>query len=372
MIKYGKERMFYICLSKTSNGQGLRELVEKEEEVTFLNRTECCERFNIRDGDNNINIIEQIISEVPAHSAILFDEVPLSSKSDQGKLSYDWSSLQNKRPGEVTAVVCLQPIRLDVTFLPEGHDVVVPKDADKIQLTNQYRNTTIIQRFVNQLRQQLLPVEYANVEVCLSHNVQGPEISAISMSDVNQADNLGKWLCNQLQKDLACKPDQVKMIHLSSTKELAESSTERTVYKPSVMSVDDFQGCETPVAVIFWGTDSNYSQLLEMCSRAQYKLILVIQDNQSLCDMIMQNSETQISVQNLHELDTTPALLTAAETGNLVLVKQLLECGASLKVTNVDGLTPLKIATNRGFSAIQQELLDHKATRKARAAGINN
>ena len=162
------------------------------------------------------------------------------------------------------------------------------------------------------------------------------------------------------------------MIHLSSTKELAESSTEGTVYKPSVMSVDDFQGCETPVAVIFWGTDSNYSQLLEMCSRAQYKLILVIQDNQSLCDMIMQNSETQISVQNLHELDTTPALLTAAETGNLVLVKQLLECGASLKVTNVDGLTPLKIATNRGFSEIQQELWDHKATRKARAAGINN
>ena len=372
MIKNGKEHKFFICLSKNSNGQGLKDLVVNEENVAFLNRSECCERFNIQDSDDNIKIIEEIISEVPLNSVVLIDEVPLSSKSEDGRPSYDWSSLKNNRPGEVTAVVCLQPVHLDVTFKTKDHDVVVPKAADTIWLSRQFRNTTNIQNFVNQLRDDYeeLPVEYANVQCLPSHDVEGPDILAVSMSDLNQAGDTGAWLCNQLQKELVCKPGQVKMIYQSSTKELAESVTQGTAYKKSLVSVNDFQGCETPVAVIFWGTDSNYSQLLEMCSRAQYKLILVIQDNQPLCDMIGRRSDVQISVQNLRDLNTQPALLTAAETGNLELVRQLLECGASLEVTNVDRLTPLQIATNRGFSDIRQELMDHEQANR-RASGMN-
>ena len=77
--------------------------------------------------------------------------------------------------------------------------------------------------------------------------------------------------------------------------------------------------------------------------------------------MIGRRSEMQISVQNISDLgDIKPALLTAAETGNLDLVRQLLECGASLEVTNVDSLTPLQIATNRGFHDIRKELMDHE------------
>ena len=71
LVKFGKKQKFYVCLSKNSNGQGLREWVGKEDNVTFLNRTECCERFNLVDSDNNIEIIEKIISEVPADSVIV-------------------------------------------------------------------------------------------------------------------------------------------------------------------------------------------------------------------------------------------------------------------------------------------------------------
>ena len=139
MVKFGKTQKFYVCLSKNSNGRGLREMTEKEENVTFLNRAECCKQFGIVDSDDNIKIIEEVISKVPAHSVVLFDEVPLFSRID-GVASYDWSSLENKRPEEVTAVVCLQPIRIAPTFRPKTHAVIPPKDADVVELTNQYRN----------------------------------------------------------------------------------------------------------------------------------------------------------------------------------------------------------------------------------------
>ena len=137
MVKFGKLQKFYVCLSKNSNGQGLRECAEKEDNVTFLNRNECCERFNLVDSDNNIEFIQNIISKVPPHSVIVFDEVPLTSKVERKMASYDWCSLENKRPEEVTAVVCLQPIRIAPTFRAKTHTVIGPRDADVIELTNQ-------------------------------------------------------------------------------------------------------------------------------------------------------------------------------------------------------------------------------------------
>ena len=95
--------MFYICFSKNSSGQGLRDWLGAKDRLTFLNRTECCERFNVEDGDDNIKIIEHIISKVPSHTVLLFDEVPLKSN----RTSFDWSSLENKRPEDLTVVVSL-------------------------------------------------------------------------------------------------------------------------------------------------------------------------------------------------------------------------------------------------------------------------
>ena len=64
-------------------------------------------------------------------------------------------------------------------------------------------------------------------------------------------------------------------------------------------------------------------------------------------------------------------LVFATELGNLALVRQLLENGASVNVFNKDRLTPLLIATQQGDSEICKELLDHgshlKEKVKARA-----
>ena len=103
-----------------------------------------------------------------------------------------------------------------------------------------------------------------------------------------------------MQQELACKPSHVKMIFVSNTRELAQKVVKETVYEGSLTAIDDFQGCETPVAVVFFSKapGGDYSQLLEMCSRAQYKLILVMFDNQNLHDMIAR-SDTDISVKDI-------------------------------------------------------------------------
>ena len=72
LLKYGREQMFYICFSKTSQGQGLRDSIGKEDHVTFLNRAECCQKFNIEDDDDNIKVMQQIIAEVPPSSILNF------------------------------------------------------------------------------------------------------------------------------------------------------------------------------------------------------------------------------------------------------------------------------------------------------------
>merc|ERR1719458_1663119 len=137
------------------------------------------------------------------------------------------------------------------------------------------------------------------------------------------------------------------MIHVSSTKELAQEVVHGTVYKDSVIQIDEFQGCETYVGVVFLGMDNNYSQLLEMCSRAQYKLILVISRDNSLNEEIL-STRAEITVHKVEDVDKRPALLMATEMGNVTLVRQLLECGASTNDRNADNLTPLLIATEKG------------------------
>ena len=176
--------MFYICFSKTSQGQGLRDSIGKEDHVTFLNRAECCQKFNIEDDDDNIKVMQQIIAKVPPSSVVLFDEVPLTSKFEKQKASYDWSLLENKRSEQVSVVVCLQPLLIAATLKTKAQNVKTPPTADLIELTDQHRNTVKISGFVNQLCRHELPIEYANVPVTSSHNRQGPVIEVVSLSDL--------------------------------------------------------------------------------------------------------------------------------------------------------------------------------------------
>ena len=91
--------------------------VGKQITVKAYSRQECCEELGVDNSEDNIATIEGIIAKVPVDSVIVFDEVPLERKAGKRenknvrqKSSYDWSPLTNRRPAEVTAVVCLQPV----------------------------------------------------------------------------------------------------------------------------------------------------------------------------------------------------------------------------------------------------------------------
>ena len=127
LTKFGKRQIFYICFSQLGSGKGLREWVENTDHITFLNRQECCDTFQIEDCDDNIAVIENTIEAVPADTALLFDEVPLASRIVGSKTSYDWSSLENRRPEEVTVVVSLQPLVLTATPKARPHNVKGPR-----------------------------------------------------------------------------------------------------------------------------------------------------------------------------------------------------------------------------------------------------
>ena len=151
------------------------------------------------------------------------------------------------------------------------------------------------------------------------------------------------------------------MIHVASTAELAKEVVQGTAYEGSVISVNDFQGCETYIGVVFLGTDNNnLSQVLEMCSRAQYKLVLVVDLSNSLHEEVI-NTKAAITVLEINEVDKRPALLSATENGNTALVRQLLECGASFKDRDENGDTPLHTAVKLGFNEVCAALIDHGA-----------
>ena len=360
LIKFGRKQIFYICFSQHGDGQGLREWVEKTNFGTFLNRKECCERFNTSDSDDNIKMMENIVEKVPPHTAILFDEVPLASRILDNKTSYDWSSLDNKRPDEVTVVVSLQPLLLAATPRTKSRNVRGPKNADVIKLTRQYRNTLNISGFVNQLCRQEVPVEYAKVKISSSHDIEGPDVQVALLASHHHAGRLRVWLCNQLQQELACKPSQVKMIYVSNIEELAHMVAKDTPYEGCLTAINDFQGCETPVAVVFFSNapDGDYSQLLEMCSRAQYKLFLVMYKNPALHDMIT-NIKAEISVVDIQHIDPQPAVLEAIRTGNAALLQRLLHCGASLKDHTEDGNSLLFAALIEEQTSQVRMLLEH-------------
>ena len=154
---------------------------------------------------------------------------------------------------------------------------------------------------------------------------------------------------------------------MSSTKELAQEVVHGTAYENSVIPTDEFQGCETYVGVVFLGMDNNnISQVLEMCSRAQYKLILVTIHDNPLHEEII-STRAEITVHNIEDVDKRPALPMATVMGNVTLVRQLLECGASTEDRNVDGLTT-RIFLTRASPQVSlwqvwiEEVLKRKAT----------
>ena len=105
-------------------------------DIQTYSRQDACNKLKVVDSDNNIVVLEEIISKLPENSVAMFDEVPLSSKDLAGP-SFNWSSLKNTRGNDVTVVVCLQPLLSKVTLKSKGHTVMPPVEADVINLRKQ-------------------------------------------------------------------------------------------------------------------------------------------------------------------------------------------------------------------------------------------
>ena len=66
---------------------------------------------------------------------------------------------------------------------------------------------------------------------------------------------------------------KIKIISTKSTEEEANRLFADTVFSRCITDIGTFQGCEAPVIVLLYGVEerNNYSELINMCSRAQYK-----------------------------------------------------------------------------------------------------
>ena len=301
-----------------------KELQLKEEiRVETYSRQECCEVFVIDDSDDNIATIEGVIENVPGDSVIVFDEVPLESKTvkQEGKnarqkSSYDWSRLSNRRPTEVTAIVCLQPISQTPTNKHKSRAIIVPEQADTIELTKQYRSTKKLLKNVNDLCIEGLPLEYLNIVAKPSHEIQGPEVTLFHITEDTDISAFKSWLLYQMEKlgldhsngriifDPEIEKQRYNRKALGQAEELAKSTVVETKYSEMLATLGDVQGCEFPVVVVFFSNEPQ-SSLLEMCSRAQYKLFLVIIDNSDLVEgdaLAASHSVTNEEIQKFSDL----------------------------------------------------------------------
>ena len=279
--------MIYVCFSKNNTGEGLKQIVEKELQldanttVKAYSRQEFCKEFNVGDNNDNISMIEAVIDKVPTDTVIMFDETPLESRTVNQKPSYDWSGLKNERPSDVSVVVCLQPIGQFHTKLHKSRRVKGPKDADNIMLKKQYRSTKEVLRCVNKICGEGFAVEYSDIGAEPNHDIQGPKVTIVHKTEATDFSAFQRWLLFQLE-NLKCHPRNGKIIYVSETETLARGSVKATKYSDILASLEEVQGCEFPVVVAFF-PNKDYSRLLEMSSRAQYKLFLVIHNDDQLC-----------------------------------------------------------------------------------------
>ena len=253
----------------------------------MYSREECCKEFDVQDSDDNVKVLEDIIAKLPDSSVAMFDEVPLiSNQKNKRKPSYDWSSLKNSRAPDVSIVICLQPLKIGSTLKHKAHFVKGPAEADVIELVKQFRSSTTILEFVNKLCQERLPIEYTDLEAKPSHEVEGPDVTVVDVTEETNRPAFRAWIEYQFNR-LACTPADVKIISALKSEDLT-SIFHETKWQQSLITLDEYQGCEIPLAVVLYSKENklNYSNLLEMSSRAQLKLILVIQDNPTLLENI--------------------------------------------------------------------------------------
>ena len=85
--------------------------------------------------------------------------------------------------------------------------------------------------------------------------------------------NMKVLLLYELEKlKLASSYNQLKILYSTKTKKIAETVFQDSKYKDCLIHYEDFIGCECPIVVLFFQKTENHWQLLEMASRAQFKV----------------------------------------------------------------------------------------------------
>jgi len=318
---FDKRKVFYIVFSKNSRGIEIQTRFRKElrkgnhTELKTLSRAECCEYCDMDSDVDNLEIIERITEQVEDNSIVIFDECPLETKIKSKRKNYDWSQLRNKgRKRNISLVVCLQPIQIKTTLRSKSYAVIGPESSLIVNLTYQYRSTQKILNLVNNLCRGEVPCEYTNVAGEAGHDVVGPEVTAIYID--NEKDHIKlNWLRNQLdQIGVLHKESELKVIYDEESRYLAEQTFGPS--SPLLTSLDQFQGCEVPVAVVFYTQDNTHCRLIEMCSRAQYKLYLVIR-GPALWD-ILTTMEEHVDIAHIIPQDSIKGHLCMSEPSNKI------------------------------------------------------
>jgi len=276
-----------------------------------LSRKDCCKKFDVKDSEDSIGVIETIMEKVEDNSIVMFDECPLEAQMRYRRTNYDWSQLKNKGRN-IFLVVCLQPVQMKTTLRSKSYDVIGPEAANIVNLNHQYRSTRKIINLVNNLCRGEVPMEYNSVAGEAGHDVEGPEVTAVYFDDTNtDVTRLSMWLNNQLdQIGVFHKESQLKVIYDEESKDIAKKCFPTS---PLLTSLDQFQGCEVPVAVVFYKEDNTHCRLVEMFSRAQYKLYLVIR-GKALWDTLTTTMEEPVIAANVDSIpDTEANLISCSE-----------------------------------------------------------
>ena len=235
------------------------------------------------DSADNISVIEQVVAAIPEDSVIVFDETPFSSKGTGRKRSFDWSSLRNQRK-RVTVIVSLQPVVVEETIKCKEHDILYPTDADVVELTQQYRSSSNITILCNRMCREDFPIEHSRLGSTPSHGVTGPEVTFYSIKKIETREVMLEITTN-LEK-LHCSEESVKFICDDSEESEVVTILGQTKYASCVTTLEKFRGSEVPVAVVISPKKDDFSRLLEMCTRAQFKLHVVIIDHPRIIKLL--------------------------------------------------------------------------------------
>ena len=219
LATHGRSTAIYACMSKSSSGEYLKEMVSKEfsdehqAKLSLFNREEVCAHFGIEDSQDPVPLVLNIVDKLPSNSVIFFDEFPMKNT---GKNPEDWSQLKNVRENDVSVIISFQPLDFEPTYTPKILSPKFPENANVVTLSLQFRSSKSIFDFNNEL-QTNVPVQHSGYDATPSDSILGPGVSIVHI-EKNMDMNLVKtWIQYQLLWQLRCTEKQVKILSTDNT-----------------------------------------------------------------------------------------------------------------------------------------------------------